>query len=285
MKKKNWPVLRLVSLGVFFFSLAMSSVENAEARRGTIKDARPVLELLEIAQALPAPLRPAPLTGTAGHSDDPPSPVRAAPMTGTAGHSDAPPSPVRPAPMTGTAGVMDSRFGGGFVRGPKEQKLPNIFVYAPRNTGRTTQEQPTFYWYLSQPTKLDVVITLIEDQGIQPLLETKVNPSGAGVQRFRLADYGAKLKPGIKYQWFVTVVPDQQRRSRDVIAAGTIERVPPPSGLQGASQKDLARIYAQSGVFYDALSTVSNAIEGSPRDRRLQQERSSLLEKEGLPKM
>jgi len=210
-----------------------------------------------------------------------------------------PPEPLKPIPTTGTTGysesidfrnvLTDPRFGPATgTRGPNE-KLPNLLVLAPKNTGRTTKEQPTLFWYLSGTTPHPIFVTIIEQGGIAPLVEKRVTaPKAGGLQQFRLSDHNARLKSGVKYQWFVNIVPDAERRSKDMIAEGLIERVASPK-LQGqvnrTNLREAARLYASSGIWYDALSTISEAIALAPDDSTLQQERAALLAKEGLSAM
>jgi Flp pilus assembly protein TadD len=44
----------------------------------------------------------------------------------------------------------------------------------------------------------------------------------------------------------------------------------------------MARIYAEEGVWYDAIDALSRAIEKSPNDAALREQRAALLEQVGL---
>ena len=105
------------------------------------------------------------------------------------------------------------------------QGLPGVFTtLAPMNhMGLTSQEQPFLYWYISQTTEYPIEFTLIEDQAIDPLVEKPLSTTTQpGVQVIRLEDYGVRLEPGKHYRWFVTIVPDKDRRSKDLLASGRI---------------------------------------------------------------
>jgi hypothetical protein len=153
--------------------------------------------------------------------------------------------------------------------------------------GLTTQKQPSLYWFLSAPAAHPVEFTLIENRAAKPLLEKKLEPcNNAGLQCIRLFDHGVSLQPDLLYQWFVTLIPDPGRRSKDILSGGFIKRIEPSGGLQGSldqsEQTRVVHIYAEAGFWYDAFMTVCNMIEVSPVDARLQQMRSSLLEQVGL---
>lgn len=171
--------------------------------------------------------------------------------------------------------------------------VPSLFVLAPDDhVGLTLQEQPSLYWYLSGDSKYPVEITLIDSEGINPLIETELSPPlKAGVQRIRLVDYEVRLAPKERYQWSVALIPDSGSRSQDVLSSGSIERVT-RDDLPAASQKQLKiidkanptdkpRIYAEVGLWYDSVSTLCDLIDTPPKGitlQELRQQRAALLE-------
>jgi Domain of Unknown Function (DUF928) len=187
--------------------------------------------------------------------------------------------PLRGAPLT--------RVGGG-TRG-----LGNVLalnVLAPSETGYTTQEKPTIYWFASQPIDKPVEITITSAASLQdaatPVLEITLQPPIAkGVHAFRLADHGVALKPGVEYQWFVAVVRNPAQRSNDVLAGGTIKRVaesPVQAQLKQASAARRAALYAEAGIWYDAIEELSRQISADQSNRELRERRAALLEQVGL---
>lgn len=180
------------------------------------------------------------------------------------------------------------RVGGG-SRGPGDQ-LPVLSVLAPDHTGLTVQQQPSLFWHLSSSATYPVELTIIDDQSVPPLLTTRFSPPmQSGVQRVRLADYGFRLLPGVQYQWFVALVVNEDRRSRDVIAGGSIERTelsdPLQSKLAQATKAEALHIYARAGLWYDAMTTISNMIDETADDQVLRMQRAALLEQVGLPEV
>ncbi len=191
--------------------------------------------------------------------------------------------PVYNPPLRGAPG---GRVGGG-TRGPAREVFV-LSALAPNHTGLTAGDQPSLYWYISSVTQYPVELTVADPQGADPLLETRVPPpSQPGVQRIRLADYGVRLASGVPYRWFVAVVPDAARRSRDILAGGTIERVEPSEELKKkiaqAGKAEIPFLYAEAGIWYDALTAISDLIETAPQDPVLRQERASLMVQVGLP--
>ena len=193
--------------------------------------------------------------------------------------------PVYKPPLRGAPG---GRVGGG-TRAPGGASL-FLSALVPDHTGLTVQEQPSLYWYLSGLTTDPIEFTLIEDQAIKPILETRITPpSQPGIRRVRLGDYGVRLKPGIEYKWFVAVVVDPENRSKDLLAGGVIERVEPPGEIRARlaqAGKELApNIYAEAGIWYETMSAVSDMIDASPNESALHTQRASLLQQVGLPEV
>ena len=191
--------------------------------------------------------------------------------------------PVYSPPSRGAPG---GRIGGGTRGGG--QNVFVLSVLAPDHSAFTTTEQPSLYWYISKPTSLPVELTVMDPQGIKPILETQLpSPTKAGIQRVRLADYNVHLAPGAAYRWFVAVVPDADRRSKDILAGGAIERVDLQEDVKAkvakASDKELPFVYAQAGLWYDALKSISDLIYAAPQNQDLHNQRTALLKQVGLP--
>lgn len=195
------------------------------------------------------------------------------------------PTPVYNPPPRG----VPARLVPGGTRGP-EEKLPMLSVLAPEDIGLTAQEQPSFYWYLSDSITSRIEFTLTDDQTTRPLLEISLTPpTTPGVQRVRLADYSVRLSPGVPYKWFVALIPDLDRRSKDIITGGAIERIELPAALRAkltqAGKARTPHIYAEAGLWYDALTAISELIDAAPDDLGLRKQRASLLDQVRLPEV
>jgi hypothetical protein len=172
--------------------------------------------------------------------------------------------PLRGAPAT--------RVGGG-TRSTGTQAL-TVNVLAPNETGLTTRDKPTVYWYVSEPLNTPVELTLTTTEPLKDAVPTALEltlqpPIAKGVHALRLGDHGVTLKPGVEYQWFVAVVTNPAQRSNDVVAGGGIKRIATADAVQ-------------DGVWYDAIDHLSQRISAHPADARLRQQRAALLEQVGL---
>ncbi len=225
----------------------------------------------------------APATGLAGaHAAEAPKQVAQA-IGGSTVQGPVYKPPLRGAPA--------GRVGGGTrgAGGPGRDVFV-LSVLAPDHNGLTVSQQPTLYWFISADTALPVEFAIIDPNATDPLLEKALPvPVKRGVHQIRLADHGVKLQPGIAYRWSVTVVPDSARRSRDILASGVVELVQPPTELAAklpsASKSELPSIYAEAGIWYDAVAAISTLIDAAPGDVALQRQRASLLAQAGLPEV
>jgi hypothetical protein len=184
-----------------------------------------------------------------------------------------------------TTGAASVRVTGG-SRGTGDAAIA-LDVLAPDDIGTTTQEQPSLFWFQSRPAEARFELTLLQQNKVKPLIQVKAErASKAGIQRLRLSDHGVKLTPGVEYQWVVALVSDPDNRSTDQVASGVIKRVAPAADLKEkisqATAASLANLYADAGIWYDALAALSDQIEAQPENKALRQTRAELLRQVGL---
>jgi hypothetical protein len=160
-------------------------------------------------------------------------------------------------------------------------------VLAPDEVGLTTQEQPSLFWYQSAPSDAKLEVTLIEEKKAKPLIQVRQDRADKpGIQRLKLADHGVKLTPGVEYQFVVALVRDPNHRSTDQVTSGSIKRIEPAAELKNKLSKaggtGTAAVFAEEGIWYDALSALSDQIERDPQNEALRQTRADLLAQVGL---
>jgi hypothetical protein len=101
-----------------------------------------------------------------------------------------------------------------------------------------------------------------------------------------LSDYAIRLKPEVEYEWTVSLIQDPAQRSSDVLAGGVIRHVEASPKLQkitrSVSEQRLPFVYAEEGLWYDAIASVSDLIETNPNDAILRKQRAALLQQVGL---
>ena len=182
-------------------------------------------------------------------------------------------------------GAPGGRVGGG-TRGPS-LALPHLYALVPDHVAVTAEEQPTLVWYLSKATALPLEFTVVETMGVEPILEVALSsPMEPGIHILSLAQYDLRLETGKTYQWFVSLIPDPARRSKDIIAGGILEmdRLPEniAEAVEQAAPQDATKLLAKAGFWYDAMGVISHGIQNNPGDRALHDVRAALLEQVDL---
>jgi hypothetical protein len=175
-------------------------------------------------------------------------------------------------------GAPVTRVGGGTRSGPArgEARVPVVELLSPEHTGLTRQPSPTLYWFLSDHHDGPIEIVVLARDTVRPVLRTRLEGgTAAGVHALALGEHGVVLETETVYQWAVSLVRDDDRRSRDVVSIATLERI----GSEAADQAVTTAELAAAGVWYDAIDAVSRALAHTPDQRKA---RAALLEQVGL---
>jgi len=199
--------------------------------------------------------------------------------------SSAPKPAARPVYQPPKLGKPARTVGGG-SRG-SQAKVPALFVVAPDHVGQTTSAKPSLFYFIDRvpDPSIRVEFTLLDEDGVEPLVETALpTPKRAGVHRIRLSDHGVQLAAGTEYEWSVSLVLDPNERSKDIVATSWIDRIPESGELKSrlASEGATATVYAEEGLWYDALAALSDEIDGNPGNVQLAEQRAELLRQVGL---
>jgi len=182
----------------------------------------------------------------------------------------------KPRKQSAPRGRIDSEFRGG----PRGDVV--LRVLAPDHVGFTVKSEPILYWYLSKTTAVPVEFTLVDTRKISPVVEKSLPaPKQPGVQKIVLKDVGQALEPGVEYYWSISLITDPDSRSQDIMARGTIERIPFDEALMldlvRSCTRDVIYLYAERGVWYDAVGCVLELLDPFPNDEGLQRVLFSLL--------
>lgn len=167
---------------------------------------------------------------------------------------------------------------------------PLLIALVPDHIAFTLKNDPALCWYLSMHTSRPITITVVDSRGIRPILEQSIpSPVGAGIHCIKPRDYGVELKEQEAYRWFVTLVVDPDRPSRDVVAGGMIERISfdeacaldMPCTWTACTREAIYR-YSDSGLWYDAISCLLELIDRDDDKQTLQQILDHLLRQTGV---
>lgn len=145
---------------------------------------------------------------------------------------------------------------------------PQLTAIVPkRNYGLTTAERPTMWVYIP-PTSARQAILSIKEEGFTPHWQQSFKLGETGILGIELSDRAPALELGKNYQWAVVLVCGERPNPNDPVVTAWIKRVAQSqvmisqelaSDEAGRSRLpstslDRASVYAQQGVWYDALN-------------------------------
>ena len=164
---------------------------------------------------------------------------------------------------------------------PLGVESPRIVPLVPKHIGLTATGQPVIYFFVSRPVTTPVLFALIDVHSLEIIRAvTLPPPERAGIHAIRLQDHGVTLKPNVEYRWFLSVLVDLAAPVHDKVASGWIERVTPEyasSEVPEPKSLHAVHFYAAQGLWYDAMSAISDMIALAPGDITLHRQRAALL--------
>jgi len=150
--------------------------------------------------------------------------------------------------------------------------------------GRTVSEYPTFFFYLPQPNA-ELAEFILEDENgnlIYGQALTIKNLSGVIGVSIPANTNVPPLEVGKKYTWVFSLVCNPEDRSGDKVEKGTVRRVELSADILGelenADPRRKTVIYAENGIWQDALGTLAAARRANPNDTDLAADWESLLD-------
>jgi hypothetical protein len=161
----------------------------------------------------------------------------------------------------------------------------SLTALVPENKiGQTVSDYPTFFFYLPQ-IEAELAEFILEDESGNQIYQQNLTISNlSGVIGVRIpADKNLPpLEVGKKYTWKFTVVCDPEDRASDLLKSGVVRRVELSADilreLDAADPRQKTVIYAQNGIWQDALSTLAAARRANPNDTDLAADWESLLD-------
>ncbi|MDB9519851.1 DUF928 domain-containing protein [Roseofilum reptotaenium CS-1145] len=147
----------------------------------------------------------------------------------------------------------------------------------------TLESHPTLFWYVPHAEGKMLKFTLMDKNDTTIIYEKALPaPSESGIVSIRLSKEEAEgLKNNELYHWYLSLVCDPQDRTGDIIVDGWIERIeasdPLKAQIQQASPEALPKIYAESGIWHDALSAMAQLYDRHPQDGAIANQWETLL--------
>ena len=149
----------------------------------------------------------------------------------------------------------------------------NLHTITPAKSCLTISRQPTVFWFQDQPGKVKITLNDLDRKKTLFSSTTRLSMA-AGVHRFRIAEIGIHLDPGVNYEWSVMYIINEDTPSANPVARGAIVVAKPGSEMKALLEGLLpgverARILADHGIFYDALYDLSLIAGATPERKEL----------------
>ncbi|MEH2360715.1 DUF928 domain-containing protein [Nostoc sp.] len=149
--------------------------------------------------------------------------------------------------------------------------------------GQTTLERPSWFFYVPYTKNLPYAVKFeLQDQDSNKIYQKAIAlPDKPGVIRVSLPTTAPALAVDKQYHWYLTINCDKEENSPPAFVDGVIQRVE----LNPATVKELGMteplkryaIYAQKGIWYEALTILAQLRQKNPQDAALQTEWRNLL--------
>ncbi|MBD2494619.1 DUF928 domain-containing protein [Nostoc sp. FACHB-280] len=160
----------------------------------------------------------------------------------------------------------------------------NLTALIPQsNVGLTTIGNPTLYFFIPQNTGayLELVIQNEDEQTIyQQKYQTNTK---AGIVGINLPPN--TLAVNQKYIWNFSIICNPQNPALSKLVQGTIQRFENPSLMKKLAQATLqerVQLYAEAGIWHDALDTLARLRSSRPNDFKVKADWEALLTAPGV---
>jgi hypothetical protein len=144
-------------------------------------------------------------------------------------------------------------------------------------------DAPTFFWYVPLTIAKTAEFRLLDANNREVYTTTVLLQNLPGVVSYTLpSEVTTKLiSLGKDYQWQFSVLCDSAQPSKNPFVEGTFQRVPldttVEADLNKASDRDRPSIYAEAGIWQDALTSLVQQRCTNPADAALTSRWNTLL--------
>jgi Domain of Unknown Function (DUF928) len=154
----------------------------------------------------------------------------------------------------------------------------------------TTAEHPTFWFYVPYlPKNINSVKFVLLDEKNNSLTKEPIPITLSnipGVIKVNVPTTEKPLEIGQYYHWYFLIDCNPQSRSEDIGVEGLVQRIVPKDELarrlQKATPRQRVALYAEAGIWQDALTTLGELRIRQPQDASLATDWQNLLKSVGL---
>lgn len=178
-------------------------------------------------------------------------------------------------PLTALVPLTQETLGGGQYSTPTMNRTKRVL-------GLTVVEHPTFWFYVPYPlTSTRSAEFVLQDDNGKDIYQSSLIESGTtpGVVGFKLPSTVPALEVSKRYHWYFQI---HCNSDETVFVDGWVERVALKpllkSQLAQATPQERVTLYAQAGIWHEALTALAKLRSKNPEDAKLRAEWDKLLE-------
>lgn len=179
-------------------------------------------------------------------------------------------------------GIPGRREGGG-TRGGCMSPQPLTALMPMNGYGETLAAYPTFYFYVPDFNAEAAEFVLLNEAGDEIYASEFQVTGEPGVIAIHLPSTVGlpELAIGENYEWIFSLICDRTDRSGDSMVSGWLQRIETPATLamelETLPESDRPALYAQSGLWYEAIASLADLRLANPTSAAIQEQWSSLL--------
>ncbi len=151
----------------------------------------------------------------------------------------------------------------------------------------TSSSHPTILLYLSGIPDLPVLVSITEPGVAQSIFEQSLTVERRGIIPVTVPEESPGLEKGKTYILTAGILCHPNRRSQSAYTRISLKRVANSQALErqladAATVQERAQIYAQAGIWYDALALCYGAYSSQPHSEQIARYFQLLLEQAGF---
>jgi hypothetical protein len=158
--------------------------------------------------------------------------------------------------------------------------------------GLTTQEFPTLWFHIPElPNDVEMLELMLQDEQNVDVIDQPIAipvSESSGVYGINLEVSGVPLELNKAYHWYLTIICDAERPSRNPSIDAWVERVSPTQAIQSqlsstADERERVELYINDGIWHDALTQLAQLRCQTPESGELIEDWTTLLESINIP--
>ncbi|MBD2078610.1 DUF928 domain-containing protein [Leptolyngbya sp. FACHB-17] len=172
---------------------------------------------------------------------------------------------------------------GGATRGQCDASRKSLTPLLPKDKfGLTVSDRPTLFWSLPQAVSGTAQLTILGDKESRVVYETTIAlPKTAGIFQFTLPPDAPALEVGQQYRWYLSINCKADGTGNEISVDGWIERIALTpeltQALKTATPREQVRLYAEAGIWHEAVTILAALRLRQPSDLRLNMSWRELL--------